>query len=149
MCQKESWGAIFATDNGSPFHTEGPTTENAQAWVVDVRAKGTKSNPCSDDRSELHPLVPGVGWQRSRRYAGARPRIHLQTMAPIRNMIRCWRGSQWSTSSMQADTCPVLGMPPMRRAAVRITINQSNYWFNVQTFIREDDSETQKKQISR
>src|SRR6218665_1832953 len=46
-------------DNGSLFHTEGPTTENARAWVVDVRAKGTKSNPCSDDRSELHPLVPG------------------------------------------------------------------------------------------
>src|SRR6218665_1226999 len=56
-------------DNGSPFHTEGPTTENARNWVVDVRAKGTKSNPCSDDRSELHPLVPGVGWQRSRRMA--------------------------------------------------------------------------------
>src|SRR6218665_3755598 len=54
-------------DNGGPFHTEGPTTENTRAWVVDVRAKGTKSNPCSDDRSELHPLVPGVGWQRSRR----------------------------------------------------------------------------------
>ena len=39
MCQKESWG-----DKGSPFHTEGPTTENARAWVVEVRAKGTKSN---------------------------------------------------------------------------------------------------------
>ena len=23
-------------DKGSPFHTEGPTTENAHAWVVDV-----------------------------------------------------------------------------------------------------------------
>src|SRR6218665_55975 len=63
-------------------------------------SKRKKSNPCSDDRSELQPLVPGVGWQRSRRLAGARPRIHLPTMAPIRNMIRCWRGSQWSTSSM-------------------------------------------------
>src|SRR6218665_3596939 len=80
----------------SPFHTKGPTTENARAWVVDVRAKGTKSNLCSDERSKLRPLVPGVGQQGSRRSAGARPRIHLQTMAPIRNMIRCWRGSQWS-----------------------------------------------------
>src|SRR6218665_2525280 len=35
-------------DKGSPFHTEGPTTENAWAWVVDERAKGTRSNPCSD-----------------------------------------------------------------------------------------------------
>src|SRR6218665_2236193 len=53
--------------NPSPFHGEGPTTENARAWVVDVRAKGTKSNPCSDERSELRPLVPGAGQQRSRR----------------------------------------------------------------------------------
>jgi len=52
---------------GSPFHTEGTTTENAQAWVVEVRAKGTKSNPCSNERSELRPLVSGVGQQRSRR----------------------------------------------------------------------------------
>src|SRR6218665_1813141 len=102
MCQKESWGNRCA--KGSPFHAERPTTENARAWVVDVRAKGTKSNPCSDNRSELQPMVPGVGRQRSRRYAGARPRIHLQTMAPIRNMIRCWRGSQWSTSSISITT---------------------------------------------
>src|SRR6218665_3012779 len=54
-------------DKGSLFHTEGPTTENARAWVVGVRAKGTKNNPCSDERSELRPLVPGVGQQRSRR----------------------------------------------------------------------------------
>src|SRR6218665_1071705 len=66
-------------DRGSPFHTEGPTTENARAWVMEVQAKGTKSNPCSDEQSELRPLVPGVGQQRSRREAGARPRIHLQT----------------------------------------------------------------------
>src|SRR6218665_1158727 len=51
-------------DKGSPFHTEGPTTENARAWVVEVQAKGTKSNPCSDEWSELRPLVPGVGQQR-------------------------------------------------------------------------------------
>src|SRR6218665_4027741 len=108
-------------DKGSPFHTEGPTTVHARAWVVEVRAKGTESNLCSDERSELQPLVPGVEQQRSRRFAGARPRIHLQTIATIRNIIRCWRGSQWSTSSMYADTCPALGMPPMRRAAVRIT----------------------------
>src|SRR6218665_2263292 len=75
-------------DKGSPLHTEGPTTENARAWVVEVRAKGTKSSPCSNERSELRPLVPVVGQQRS----------HIQTWAPIRNMIRCWRGSQWSTS---------------------------------------------------
>src|SRR6218665_1699114 len=55
-------------DKGSPFHTEGPTTENARAWVVEVRAKGTDSNLCSNERSELRPLVPGVGQQRSRMY---------------------------------------------------------------------------------
>src|SRR6218665_1741899 len=54
-------------DRVSPFHTDGPTTENAPAWVVNVRAKRTKSNLCSDERSELRPLVLGVGQQRSRR----------------------------------------------------------------------------------
>src|SRR6218665_113051 len=39
--------------NGSPFHTEGPTTENARAWLVEVRAKGTKSNPRSIERRDL------------------------------------------------------------------------------------------------
>src|SRR6218665_1200498 len=33
--------------NGSPFQTEGPTTENAQVWQVEVRAKETKSTPPS------------------------------------------------------------------------------------------------------
>src|SRR6218665_856200 len=51
----------------TPFHTERQTTENARAWVVEVRAKGTKSNPCSNERSELRPLVPRVGQQRSQR----------------------------------------------------------------------------------
>ena len=51
-------------DKGSPFHTEGPTTENARAWVVEVRAKGTKSNPCSEERSELRPLVPWGGTEK-------------------------------------------------------------------------------------
>src|SRR6218665_3237299 len=46
-----------------PITHRGPTTENARACV---RARGTKSNPCSDERSELRPLVPGVGQQRSR-----------------------------------------------------------------------------------
>ena len=31
--------------NGSPFHTEGPITKNARAWLVEVRAKGTNSKP--------------------------------------------------------------------------------------------------------
>src|SRR6218665_984271 len=30
---------------GSPFHTEGPTTKNARAWVVEVRAKEQKVTP--------------------------------------------------------------------------------------------------------
>src|SRR6218665_1412460 len=61
MCQKESWGGNLC-DNGSPFHTEGPTTENARAWVVDVRAKGTKSNPCSDNLLlELAKFIIMVG----------------------------------------------------------------------------------------
>src|SRR6218665_1556199 len=52
---------------GRTFHTERSSTENARAWVVGVRGKRTKSSPCSNQRSELRPLVPGVGQQRSRR----------------------------------------------------------------------------------
>ena len=44
-----------------PIPHRGPTTENARAWVVEARAKGTKSNSCSVERSQLRPLVPGVG----------------------------------------------------------------------------------------
>src|SRR6218665_138581 len=58
-------------DKGSPFHTEGPTTENARAWVVEVhvRAKETKSNPCSYMSGVNCDLwCPGcTGQQRSRR----------------------------------------------------------------------------------
>src|SRR6218665_1924710 len=50
--------------NGSPFQTEGPTTENARVWRVEVRTKGT---PRSIDWRELRPLVPRVREQRSRR----------------------------------------------------------------------------------
>src|SRR6218665_1888735 len=56
MCRKEPWGAI-SVPKGSPFHTEGPTTENGRVWLVEVREKGTKSNPCSIERRELRPLV--------------------------------------------------------------------------------------------
>jgi len=31
--------------NGSPFHTEGPTTKNARVCLVNVQAKGTKGTP--------------------------------------------------------------------------------------------------------
>ena len=65
-------------DKGSPFHTEGPTTENARTWVVEVRAKGTKSNPCSDERSELRPLVPRVGML----HVGIRPWINPIVVNP-------------------------------------------------------------------
>src|SRR6218665_208681 len=47
--------------NESPFHTEGQTTENVRAWLVEVRTKGTKSNPRSIERRELRLLVHGVG----------------------------------------------------------------------------------------
>ena len=64
MCQKESWGAIVALKEAHSTQRD-QTTENARAWVGEVRAKGTKSNPCSNERSELRSLVPGVGQQRS------------------------------------------------------------------------------------
>src|SRR6218665_1123835 len=97
-------------DKGSPFHTEGQPLRMYGSGLWRYEQKEQRVTPhgsCSNERSELRPLVSGVGQQRSRSQAGVRPRIlqyskysKLQTMAPIRNMIRCWRGSQWSTSNM-------------------------------------------------
>jgi len=47
MRQSQPWGAITALANGSLFLTEGPTTENARVFRVEVRANGTKSTPRS------------------------------------------------------------------------------------------------------
>jgi len=41
MYRKESWGAT-AVPKEAHFTQEGPTTENARAWLVEVRAKGKK-----------------------------------------------------------------------------------------------------------
>jgi len=37
MCRKEPCGAIAVPKE---FHTEGPTTENARIWLVEVGGKG-------------------------------------------------------------------------------------------------------------
>src|SRR6218665_2952953 len=77
MCRKESWGAIAVPMEAHFTH---------RAWLVEVRAKETKSNPPrSIERRGLRPLGPGVGQQGSRRYSGARPSRHLQTRAPALN----------------------------------------------------------------
>src|SRR6218665_1034292 len=100
MCQKESWGAIFATTEAhstqrdQPPRMHGPGLwmyEQKEQRVTPVRMIGVNCIlwcPGWDDTSEVGRRQRKV-W-----------RIHLQTMAPIRNMIRCWRGSQWSASSM-------------------------------------------------
>src|SRR6218665_232095 len=63
-CVRKNLGSNLC-DKGSPFHTEGPTTENARAWVVEVRAKGTKSNPRSKERSSCHIGTLGKFFTRS------------------------------------------------------------------------------------
>ena len=45
---------------GQPLKMHGPGL-----WRYEQKEQ--KSTPCSDERSELRPLVPGVGQQRSRR----------------------------------------------------------------------------------
>src|SRR6218665_1617076 len=120
MCQKESWGAIVATrkahstQRGYPPRKHGPGM-----WRHEQKKQRVTPVPMSGVNCDL--WCPG--WDI--KDLGGRPEQdpgHLQTMAPIQNMIRCWRGSQWSTPNMWTHMCPVLGMPPMRRAEVRITM---------------------------
>src|SRR6218665_3219661 len=87
-------------DKGSPFHTEGPITDNARARVVDVREKEQRVTavPMSEVNCDL--WCPG----RDSKDLGDRPEQDLgYTSRPGHQygicMIRCWRGSQWSTSS--------------------------------------------------
>src|SRR6218665_1204594 len=100
MCQKESRGAIVAPKEAHSTQRGQvqPTTENARAWVVEVhvRAKGTKSNPCSNERSELRSLVPGVGEQSIRlwlhpfvlfRFVSGRISAFKQTYCIIRSKL--------------------------------------------------------------
>src|SRR6218665_1250755 len=64
MCRKESWGAIAVPKEAHSTQRKSvrrKTAENGRAWLVEVRTKGTKSNLCSIERSELRPLVPGWG----------------------------------------------------------------------------------------
>jgi len=51
MCRKESWVAVVAPKEARSTQKGQP--QNARAWIVEVRAKGTKSNPCSNEWSEL------------------------------------------------------------------------------------------------
>ena len=59
MCRKESWGAIAVPMEAYSTQRVQPCTENARAWLVEVRVKGTKSNPRSIERRERRPLVSG------------------------------------------------------------------------------------------
>src|SRR6218665_1573694 len=106
MCQKESWGAIFATKEAhSTQIAQPPRMHGPGLWRYEQKEQRVTSVPMSGANCDLW-----CPWWDSKDLGGTcRPRIHLQTMAPIRNLIRYWRGSQWSTSSMQADMCPVLG----------------------------------------
>src|SRR6218665_1270003 len=86
-------------DKRSPFHTEGPTTENARpAWVVEVRAKGTKSNPCSDERSELRPLLPGVHWDS--RDLGGRPKQDPGCTSRLCHQYEIWSAAGGAASGV-------------------------------------------------
>jgi len=94
MCQRESWGAIVApkeayfTQRGQP-----PRMHGHGLWWYEQKEQKLIPVPMSGVNCDL--WCPG--WDSTD--LGGRPE-HLQTMATIRNMICCWRGSQWSTSSM-------------------------------------------------
>jgi len=54
-----------------PIPHSGPTTENTRVCLVEVQAKGTECpSPCSIERRELRPLVPGVTKWDSKDLAG-------------------------------------------------------------------------------
>ena len=93
---------------------------------VYVRAKGTKSNPCCNERSELRPLVPEVRQQRSR--AGQSKTQHTPPDQDTNTDYGILSAAGGAASGVhqagrQVYICtgPVLRMSPMMRAAVRIT----------------------------
>src|SRR6218665_2256192 len=100
MSQKESWGAIFATTEAhSTQRDQPPRMHGPGLWMYEQKEQRETPVPMIGVNCNLW-CPGGDGKDLEGRPEQARPRIHLQTMAPIRNMIRCWRGSQWSTSSM-------------------------------------------------
>ena len=119
MRQIEPWGAIAVLMEAhskkiGAYHREGTSL---LSWST---GKRDKKYPSSIDWKELRPLLPMV----CKDLEGRREQGSVGTSrsrAARRNMNQWWKGNQWRTSSMQAETWPVLGMPPMRRAAVRIT----------------------------
>src|SRR6218665_1687244 len=94
MCQKESWGAIFATTEAhSTQRDQPPRMHGPGLWMYEQKEQRVTPVPIIGVNCNL--WCPG--WDG--KDLGGKPeqdpcRIHLQTMAPIRNMIRCWRGSR-------------------------------------------------------
>ena len=66
--------------NESPFHTEGPTTENARVCLMEVQPKETKSTSGTQDGTARISQVI-----RSR---------HMLTKAAIQNIIRYFNDKQ-------------------------------------------------------
>src|SRR6188768_218410 len=99
----------------------GPATEKARCCLRAVRARGTRSSPCVEERRALRPCTSKVERQSSCKYAGAEPKRHRQTKAESRYTIRCGIGSQCRTSFIKAVTWPNFGIWLMRRAAGRKT----------------------------
>src|SRR6218665_2473418 len=121
MCQKESWGAIVArlapkeahsTQRDQPPRMHGPVLwryEQMEQRVTPVPMSGVNCDlwcPGWDSkdlegRPEQDPGYTSRPWHQYE----YDPLLEGQPLKYIRHV----------------DTCPVLGMPPMRRAAVRIT----------------------------
>ena len=53
--------------SGRPFQTEGPTTEKAQRWRVEILARGTRSSRLEAERRTLRPTTAETGQQSSQR----------------------------------------------------------------------------------
>src|SRR6218665_3221257 len=82
MCQKESWGAIFATTEAhSTQRDQPPRMHGPGLWMYEQKEQRVTPVPMIGVNCNL--WCPG--WDAKISEVGARPRIHLQTMAPIRN----------------------------------------------------------------
>src|SRR6218665_1727574 len=69
-----------------------------------ITGKRNRENPRSIERRELRglwcPTAQGGTAKMLEVHVGQSKARHLQTRVAMRNMIHCWKGSQWSTSSM-------------------------------------------------
>lgn len=95
---KWTLGHTRRNDNGSQFHTIGPTKEKSRYYVIAVNAQGTRSSTRVEERRVHHPCIPNPGWS-SRAHVNTRGRWHQIGNATPKQ----WSDKQ-STTGREANT---------------------------------------------